>query len=130
MSNFEIFQTLNWCSASCSAMAFQNVPDKALVPIVNHVQTTIQIRNGDYGDILDVTQNAGQQGVIISAISRSANLSHYAVLDKCDKLISAGLVETKRDDRNRKFRITEKGLEFFQEFKTFQNLLESMNLRY
>ena len=85
---------------------------------------------GIMGDILNVTSNGGQQGVIISAISRSANLSHYAVLDKCDKLISAGIVETKRDDRNRKFRITEKGLEFFQEFKTFQNLLESMNLRY
>ena len=40
---------------------------------------------GIMGDILDVTQNAGQQGVIISAISRSANLSHYAVLDKCYK---------------------------------------------
>ena len=85
---------------------------------------------GIMGDILNVTSNGGQQGVIISAISRSANLSHYAVLDKCDKLISAGLVETKRDDRNRKFRITDKGLEFFQEFKSFQNLLESMNLRY
>ena len=51
------------------------------------------------GDILDVTLNGGQQGVIVSAISRRANLSHYAVLDKCDKLVEAGLVETKRDER-------------------------------
>ena len=85
---------------------------------------------GIMGDILDVTLNGGQQGVIVSAISRRANLSHYAVLDKCEKLIEAGLVETKRDDRNRKFSITQKGLEFFQEFKTFRDLLESMNLRY
>ena len=69
------------------------------------------------GDILDVTLNGGQQGVIVSAISRRANLSHYAVLDKCEKLVNAGLVETKRDDRNRKFSITQKGLEFIQEFK-------------
>ncbi|MBT3592297.1 MAG: transcriptional regulator, partial [Candidatus Nitrosopelagicus sp.] len=30
----------------------------------------------------------------------------------------------------RKFMITEKGLKFFDEFKNFQNLLNSMNLRY
>ena len=85
---------------------------------------------GIMGDILDVTLNGGQQGVIVSAISSRANLSHYAVLDKCEKLVEAGLVETKRDERTRKFSITEKGLEFFQEFKTFRDLLESMNLRY
>ena len=68
---------------------------------------------GIMGAILDVTMNGGQQGVIVSAISRRANLSHYAVLDKCEKLINGGLVETRRDDRNRKFMITEKGLKFF-----------------
>ena len=46
---------------------------------------------GIMGDILDVTMDGGQRGVIVSAISRKANLSHYAVLDKCEKLINAGL---------------------------------------
>jgi predicted transcriptional regulator len=82
------------------------------------------------GDILDVTTNGGREGVIVSAISRRANLSHYAVLDKCEKLVTAGLVESVKNDRNRVFTITEKGLEFFQEFRRFQNLVESMNLRY
>ncbi len=85
---------------------------------------------GIMGDILDVTMNGGQDGIAVLELSRKANLSHYAVLDKCEKLINAGLVQTKRDDRNRKFMITEKGLKFFDEFKNFQNLLESMNLRY
>ena len=85
---------------------------------------------GIMGDILDVTMNGGQQGVIVSAISRRANLSHYAVLDKCEKLINAGLVETIRIGTNRKFMITEKGLKVFDEFKNFQNLLESLELRY
>jgi len=99
---------------------------------LHHTMSKQQYRSemGIMGDILDVTLNGGQQGVIVSAISRRANLSHYAVLDKCDKLVEAGLVETKRDERNRKFSITEKGLEFFQEFRTFRDLLESMNLRY
>ena len=85
---------------------------------------------GIMGDILDVTANGGRDGIIVSAISRKANLSHYAVLDKCEKLVEAGLVESVKNDRNRVFQITEKGLGFFQEFKRFQNLVESMNLRY
>jgi len=85
---------------------------------------------GIMGDILDVTANGGRDGIIISAISRKANLSHYAVLDKCEKLVEAGLVESIKNDRNRIFQITEKGLGFFQEFKKFQLLVESMNLRY
>jgi len=85
---------------------------------------------GIMGDILDVTTNGRREGVIVSAISRRANLSHYAVLDKCEKLVTAGLVESVKNDRNRVFTMTEKGLEFFQEFRRFQNLVESMNLRY
>ena len=85
---------------------------------------------GIMGDILDVTADGGRDGIIVSAISRKANLSHYAVLDKCEKLVEAGLVESIKNERNRVFQITEKGLEFFQEFKRFQGLVESMNLRY
>ena len=69
---------------------------------------------GIMGDILDVTMDGGQRGVIVSAISRKANLSHYAVLDKCEKLINAGLMQSERLDRNRLFRVTEKGLDFIQ----------------
>ncbi|KAF6248707.1 MAG: transcriptional regulator [Candidatus Nitrosopumilus sp. MTA1] len=85
---------------------------------------------GIMGDILNVTADGGRDGIIVSAISRKANLSHYVVLDKCEKLIEAGLVDLVKNDRNRVFQITEKGLEFFQEFKKFQGLVESMNLRY
>ncbi|MCH8972569.1 MAG: transcriptional regulator [Thaumarchaeota archaeon] len=85
---------------------------------------------GIMGDILDVTMDGGREGVIVSAISRKANLSHYAVLDKCEKLITAGLVDSVKNNRNRLFMITEKGLKFFQEFRRFQDLVESMNLRY
>ena len=82
------------------------------------------------GDILDATMQGGRKGVIISTLSRKANLSYYTVLDKCERLISAGLVESTKNGRNRVFSITEKGFLFFQEFKRFQSLVESMNLRY
>ncbi len=85
---------------------------------------------GIMGDILGVTAEGGRNGVIVSAISRRANLSHYAVLNKCEKLIEAGLVEYKKNEKNRIFLITEKGLQFFQEFKRFQSLMDSMSLRY
>ena len=82
------------------------------------------------GDILDVTMLGGREGVIVSAISRKANLSHYAVLDKCQKLVDAGLVASTKNDRNRIYMVTEKGVQFFQEFQKFQTLVESMKLRY
>jgi predicted transcriptional regulator len=85
---------------------------------------------GIIADILGVTMDGGTQGVIVSAISRQANLSHYAVLEKCQKLIDAGLVESMKDNRNRLFVITEKGIRFFQEFQRFQNIVQMMNLRY
>lgn len=85
---------------------------------------------GIMGDILDVAMEGGRNGVIVSAISRKANLSHYAVLDKCEKLVNAGLVESVKNDRNRVYLMTEKGVKFFQEFQRFQNLVQSMNLRY
>jgi predicted transcriptional regulator len=85
---------------------------------------------GIIADILGVTMDGGTQGVIVSAISRRANLSHYAVLEKCQKLIDAGLVESMKDNRNRLFTITEKGIRFFQEFQRFQDIVQMMNLRY
>jgi predicted transcriptional regulator len=85
---------------------------------------------GIMGDILNVTMEGGRQGTIVSAISRKANLSHYAVIEKCEKLSSAGLVQSLRTDKNRLYMITEKGIEFVQEFRKFQSILDSLNLRY
>jgi predicted transcriptional regulator len=85
---------------------------------------------GIVADILGVTMDGGTQGVIVSAISRRANLSHYAVLEKCQKLIDAGLVESMKAERNRLFRVTEKGIRFFQEFQRFQGVMHGLNLRY
>lgn len=85
---------------------------------------------GIMGDILNVTMEGGRQGTIVSAISRKANLSHYAVIDKCEKLSTAGLVQTIKTDKNRLYAITEKGIEFVQEFRKFQSILDALNLRY
>jgi len=85
---------------------------------------------GIIADILCVAMDCGAQGAIISSISRRANLSHYAVLDKCKKLTDAGLIKSIKGNRNHIFIITEKGIRFFQEFQRFQILIQSVNLRY
>ena len=77
---------------------------------------------GIMGDILNVTADGGRDGIIVSAISRKANLSHYAVLDKCEKLIEAGLVDSIKNDRNRVFQITEKDLNFSRSLRNFRDL--------
>ena len=44
------------------------------------------------GDILNTAAYEGQNGVNLSTVSRKANLSHYIALEKCDRLIQAGLM--------------------------------------
>ena len=114
----------------CSALRFQNVPNQA--GYLYYCMSKQQYRSemGIMGDILNVAMEGGRQGTIVSAISRRANLSHYAVIEKCEKLSGAGLVQTLRTDKNRLYTITEKGIEFVQEFRKFQSLLDSLNLRY
>lgn len=85
---------------------------------------------GIISDILDVITQGGRDGVLVSTICRKANLSHYTVLEKCESLISAGLIKSLTNDHNRIFIITEKGIHFFQELRRFQSLVESVNLRY
>ena len=85
---------------------------------------------GIVGDILDVTANGGMGGVLVSQITRSANLSHYAALEKCDKLVEAGLVKYNRSGRCRVFMITEKGRAFFRELEKFKDMADRLNLRY
>ncbi len=85
---------------------------------------------GIISDILSVTMDCGQKGAIISSLSRRANLSHYAVIEKCQKLIDAGLVETTNNDRNHSFIITEKGIQFFQQLQKFIETVQEAKIRY
>ncbi len=84
---------------------------------------------GIIGDILGVTANGGANGVLVSQITRHANLSHYAALSKCDKLVDAGLVHYSRDGRSRVFRITDRGRTFVRELEKFKSLADNLNLR-
>jgi len=82
------------------------------------------------GDVLEVIIDGGRDGVLVSYVSRRAKLSHNPTLEHCKKLISAGLVESKIEQRNHVFTITEKGFHFIHEYRKFRDLVESFNLRY
>ena len=85
---------------------------------------------GIISEILGVTMDSGRHGAIISSIARRANLSHYAVVEKCQKLIAAGLVESTNSNRNLTFVVTEKGIHFFQELQKFIEIVQSIKIRY
>ena len=80
-------------------------------------------------DIMSFTANEGSSGVIISKLSRKANLSHYTLIEKCQNLIEAGLVEMVHNKRHRLYVLTEKGMKFYRELTQFLNLVQSHNLR-
>ena len=85
---------------------------------------------GIISDVLGVVMDCGMQGSIISSMARNANLSHYTALEKCQKLVGFGLMESKSDARNRTFIITEKGIQFFHEMQKFIEMVQSVKIRY
>jgi predicted transcriptional regulator len=82
------------------------------------------------GDVLQVIREAGLDGIVISNISRKANLSHNPTVEHCSKLISAGLIKLTVVDKRQVYVITQKGQEFFREYQNFQSLVEPLNLKY
>jgi predicted transcriptional regulator len=85
---------------------------------------------GIISEILCLTMDSGRGGAIISSIARGANLSHYAVTEKCQKLIDAGMVESTSTNRNHTFVITEKGMQFVQELQKFIEIAQSLKVRF
>ncbi|MHB8602133.1 MAG: winged helix-turn-helix domain-containing protein [Nitrosotalea sp.] len=85
---------------------------------------------GIISEILQITMDCGMQGTIISSIARRANLSHYTAMEKCQKLIDFGLMESRADKRSRNFTITEKGIKFHQEMQKFLEIAQEIKIRY
>ena len=85
---------------------------------------------GIISEILSVTLDGGKGGAIISSIARKANLSHYATIEKCQKLIDAELVESTNNNRNHTLVVTEKGIQFFQELQKFREIALSIKVRF
>jgi predicted transcriptional regulator len=85
---------------------------------------------GIISEVLQVAMDCGIQGAIISSIARRANLSHYTAMEKCQKLIDFGLMESKIDKKSRAFVITEKGIQFYHEMQKFLEIAQEIKIRY
>jgi predicted transcriptional regulator len=85
---------------------------------------------GIISEVLQVAMDCGIQGAIISSIARRANLSHYTAMEKCQKLIDFGLMESKIDKKSRSFVITEKGIQFHHEMQKFLEIAQEIKIRY
>ncbi len=85
---------------------------------------------GMISEVLQITMECGMQGAIISSIARRANLSHYTAMEKCQKLIEFGLMESRVDKKSRSFVITEKGIKFYQEMQKFLEIAQEIKIRY
>ena len=85
---------------------------------------------GIVSEVLQVTMDCGMQGAIISSIARRANLSHYTAMEKCQKLIDFGLMESRTDKKSRSFVITERGIQFYNEMQKFLEIAQEIKIRY
>ncbi|MDE1725328.1 MAG: transcriptional regulator [Thaumarchaeota archaeon] len=85
---------------------------------------------GIIAEVLQITMEYGMEGTIISTIARRANLSHYTAMEKCQKLIDFGLMESREDKKSRYFVITEKGIKFYQEMQKFLQVVQEIKIRY
>ena len=84
---------------------------------------------GVISDILQTTMEHGTQGTVISSVARVSNLSHYTAMEKCQKLISFGLMESRKYKRGQIFTITEKGILFFRELQRFEEYIQALKIR-
>lgn len=84
---------------------------------------------GIISDILQTTMDHGAQGTIISSIARVSNLSHYTAVEKCQKLVGFGLMESRKYKRGQIFTITEKGIQFFRELQRFEEYIQALKIR-
>ncbi len=85
---------------------------------------------GMISEILQTIMERGQEGTIISSIARASNLSHYTAMEKCQKLINFGLLETRQYNRGQIFTITEKGIQFFKELQRFEEYIQALKIRF
>ncbi len=79
--------------------------------------------------ILHVVSEGGIAGKNASKIVTSSGLIYCDTIKKCRKLIEAEFLESWREGRLLKFRITPKGLKFLSEIRGLLDLARSANLR-
>lgn len=94
----------------------------------NREKISKKVYRNDLGITMSILDGLSQDDMIISAISRHSNLSHYAAVKRCKPLLESGLVTKVKDEGLTKYKLTNDGIMLFEEFKKFSDHLEKYNL--
>ncbi len=81
-------------------------------------------------EILATITEHGENGALISTVSRMVNLSHYGALEKCQKLLDAGLIAIRDNVKTRLLVATEDGINCLQHIQAFALFIEASNLKF
>jgi predicted transcriptional regulator len=90
----------------------------------NKYRSKIQILT----EILQYTKDGDRDGVLVSVISRKANLSHAKALHDLKAMAESGLIKINQSDSKRSYNITENGLMFLNEIECFHTSAKEIKL--
>jgi len=79
-------------------------------------------------DLLDATQQSGQEGIKTTLLLTKANLSHSRLSKFLENLTGAGLINKIEFDGKNTFVITPKGRQYLDSYMNFSSIAESFGL--
>ena len=79
-------------------------------------------------DVLNVTQQSGQEGIKTTSLLTKANLSHSRLSKFLENLTGAGLINKIEFDGKNAFVITSKGRQYLDSYVNFSSIAESFGL--
>ena len=79
-------------------------------------------------DVLNATQQSGQEGIKTTSLLTKANLSHSRLSKFIENLTGAGLINKIEFDGKNAFVITSKGRQYLDSYVNFSSIAESFGL--
>jgi len=79
-------------------------------------------------DLLNATEQSGQEGIRTTHLLAKANLPHSRLIKLVENLTGSGLINKIEFDGKNTFVITQKGRQYLESYEKFANFAESFGL--
>ncbi len=79
-------------------------------------------------DLLNATEQSGQEGIRTTHLLSKANLPHSRLIKLIENLTGSGLINKIEFDGKNTFVITQKGRQYLESYEKFANFAESFGL--
>jgi len=79
-------------------------------------------------DLLNATEQSGQEGIRTTHLLAKANLPHSRLIKLIENLTGSGLINKIEFDGKNTFVITQKGRQYLESYEKFANFAESFGL--